>query len=93
MGRKFTMPQTRLRVGKITRNPYFNFLRVVRKENFGLTIIEVARLGAEKWRNMSVVEKCPFYMQALFANRPIRKKKIKLRFLQTDPNIRRFTKK
>lgn len=37
------------RPGKLTRNPFFNFLRIYRQQNCHLKTIEVARQGALKW--------------------------------------------
>lgn len=52
------------REGKLTRNPFFNYLRLYRKEHCGYTIIEIAKYGAKEWNKMSDCEKWPFIVEA-----------------------------
>lgn len=63
-----------LKPGVLTRNPFFNFLRKLRAENCGLTIIQIAKKGGIEWRGMTDAEKCPFVMQAFSTPRKHRKK-------------------
>lgn len=48
------------REGKVTRNAFFNYLRTLRKQYCGCTIIEIAVQGGKKWKQMSECEKKPF---------------------------------
>lgn len=52
------------RPGKITRNPFFNFLRVQRQTNDGHSILDIARQGAIVWQQMTPEQKCPFIAEA-----------------------------
>lgn len=46
----------------VSRNPFFNFLKVVRADYVMTreTVIETARLAGERWRQMSDAEKRPY---------------------------------
>lgn len=54
------------REGRITRNPFFNFLRQFRKERCGLTILQIASQGAQQWRAMNICDKCLYVTQVVF---------------------------
>lgn len=55
---------SRLRSGRITRNPFLNFLRDMRRTARGLSITEVASKGAELWRKMDEQQKQPYHQLA-----------------------------
>lgn len=55
---------SRLRSGRITRNPFLNFLRDMRKNARGLSITQVASKGAELWRKMDEQQKQPYHQLA-----------------------------
>lgn len=46
--------------GRITRNPFLNFLRDFRRSNGGLKLTELTRRGAEIWRKMNDRQKSPY---------------------------------
>ncbi|KAF7278609.1 hypothetical protein GWI33_008179 [Rhynchophorus ferrugineus] len=48
------------KAGRITSNPFLNFLREMRKKTQGLTPMELSSKGAEIWRTMSKNEKEPY---------------------------------
>uniref|UniRef100_A0A182VV28 HMG box domain-containing protein n=1 Tax=Anopheles minimus TaxID=112268 RepID=A0A182VV28_9DIPT len=52
--------------GKKTRNPYLNFLRDFRQQNCHLSVVEVVRQGAERWRQMSDDQKLPYVKIAFY---------------------------
>lgn len=56
--------QSRLRSGRITRNPFLNFLRDMRRNARGLSVTEVASKGAELWRKMDEQQKQPYHQLA-----------------------------
>ncbi|KAF2901920.1 hypothetical protein ILUMI_04265 [Ignelater luminosus] len=58
------VPKKRLRVGRITRNPFLNFLREFRMQNDGLGIIASAEAAGAIWRNMTQDKKEPYRKQA-----------------------------
>lgn len=53
-----------LTLGKITRNPFFNFLREVRKCHQNESAKEIAVRGAEQWKRMSEKSKAKYIVQA-----------------------------
>ncbi|KAF7285475.1 hypothetical protein GWI33_010573 [Rhynchophorus ferrugineus] len=63
--------------GKITRNPFFNFLRDFRAANRGLSISEISQKGAEAWRNMKREDKIAYYKMAKEAPSPIKSIRLK----------------
>lgn len=46
--------------GKVTTNPFFNFLREFRGKNGSLTVVEAAVQGANVWNRMSAEERSPY---------------------------------
>lgn len=54
------MKRSCYREGKITNNPFLNFLRQYRKTHCGLSIIQIAKKGAQEWRCMSDKQKSMF---------------------------------
>ncbi|GLV39484.1 hypothetical protein CBL_09629 [Carabus blaptoides fortunei] len=64
---------TKYRPGKITRNPFLNFLREYRKQCCSDSILQVAIDGAKEWNNMTAAEREPYIQQAMCA--PKRKMK------------------
>ncbi|XP_030753114.1 protamine-like [Sitophilus oryzae] len=57
------------RTGRITNNPFLNFLREMRKKTMGLSPTELSSKGAEIWRNMTKSEKEPYCLLARQARR------------------------
>lgn len=55
--------------GRVTRNPFLNFLRDMRKNTQGMSPIQVTRRGAEIWRNMTRAQKEPYCQMARQAER------------------------
>ncbi len=51
-------------LGKVTRNPFFNFLRDYRRCHKNISAKEIAMDGAEKWRCMSDQGKAKYIVQA-----------------------------
>ncbi|KAK9695040.1 Protamine and protamine like [Popillia japonica] len=45
------------RPGRITRNPFLNFLRDYRKNHCNMTVVQIACEGAKEWRAMSDEQK------------------------------------
>lgn len=68
---------------KITRNPFFNFLRDFRKCNQGLLAKEVAMQGADEWNSMEAESKSKYVVQAFHA-----KKKYNRRNINSSHGIR-----
>ncbi|KAF2901921.1 hypothetical protein ILUMI_04266 [Ignelater luminosus] len=58
------VPKKRFRVGKITRNPFFNFLREFRTLNNNLSVIAAAKAAGAIWRSMDQDQKEPYRKQA-----------------------------
>ncbi|XP_044758503.1 protamine-like [Coccinella septempunctata] len=54
----------RRRKGKITKNPFFNFLRMFRSRHSDWTVPKIAVEGAKCWCAMTEAEKKRFYKQA-----------------------------
>lgn len=52
------------RPGRVTRNPFLNFLRAQRETVHANSILDIAKEGAMKWREMTPVQKCPFIAEA-----------------------------
>ncbi|KAJ8941577.1 hypothetical protein NQ314_010351 [Rhamnusium bicolor] len=48
------------RSGRVTRNPFLNFMRDFRKSNNGLKLTELTKRGAELWRKMNDRQKSPY---------------------------------
>ncbi|XP_030757182.1 protamine-like isoform X2 [Sitophilus oryzae] len=59
-----SLRKSRSKKGKITRNPFLNFLRDFRKNNKGLKVTQLTKIGAKVWRNMNKREKSPYYRMA-----------------------------
>ncbi|ENN82475.1 hypothetical protein D910_09019 [Dendroctonus ponderosae] len=55
--------------GRVTRNPFLNFLRDMRRNTQGMSPIEVTQRGAEIWRNMTRAQKEPYCQMARQAER------------------------
>lgn len=51
-------------LGKVTRNPFFNFLRVFRKCHKNMSAKELAINGAAEWKTMSEQAKSKYIVQA-----------------------------
>lgn len=68
------------RSGRVTRNPFLNFLRDMRKNVQGMSCQQLTLKGAEIWRNMSKIQKEPYRQMARKAA-PLarRRKRSKLR--------------
>lgn len=54
----------RLTEGKISRNPFINFLAEFRRNEKGIKPNEVMIRGAQLWRQMSASDKCHYYRLA-----------------------------
>nr|XP_008197382.1 PREDICTED: protamine [Tribolium castaneum] len=52
------------RPGKVTRNPFFNYLRWFRKKHCGWSAVKVAVEGAKCWCRMSDQQRSKFYREA-----------------------------
>lgn len=50
--------------GRITRNPFLNFMRDFRRAHKGMKATDVVKHGAELWRKMSDRQKSPYCIQA-----------------------------
>ncbi|KAF2886943.1 hypothetical protein ILUMI_19230 [Ignelater luminosus] len=48
------------KAGKITRNPFFNFLREYRSKNCGMTVIALAKAAGAIWRKMDATQREPY---------------------------------
>ncbi|CAO1304548.1 unnamed protein product [Diamesa hyperborea] len=55
--------------GKITKNPFFNFVRTVRLLHPGRRQAEVAIIAGELWKQLDCDTKLEFYGQALLQKR------------------------
>lgn len=65
------------REGKISINPFLNFVRQHRKEHCGLSITEHTKRAAHDWKNMNEQEKCCYRMMAYDEQK--RRKKLKVK--------------
>ncbi|EAT45562.1 AAEL003164-PA [Aedes aegypti] len=59
------------RPGKMSRNPYINFLRDFRKKHCGLHPVQVIRMGAQAWNCLRDQERLPYIRMAFY--KPIRR--------------------
>jgi hypothetical protein len=50
--------------GKLTRNPFFNFLREIRPTLCGHSVVQVAIEGGKRWRTMTDSQKLTYYQDA-----------------------------
>jgi hypothetical protein len=50
--------------GKLTRNPFLNFLREIRPTLCGHSVVQVAIEGGKRWRNMTDSQKLAYYQDA-----------------------------
>lgn len=66
---------SRLRVGKITTNPFLNFLREMRKTSKNMSVTQVVSKGAELWRKMDPQQKQPYHQLAKQARMSARSRK------------------
>lgn len=81
---------SRLRSGRITKNPFLNFLRDMRRNARGLSVTEVASKGAELWRKMDEQQKQPYHQLAKQARRMAgRSKKSRRRSRRRSPSRRK----
>ncbi|CAH1953880.1 unnamed protein product [Acanthoscelides obtectus] len=55
--------------GKVTINPFLNFVRDVRIKSEGLSVCEIARKAGRLWHRMSQEQKRPYYQMARKARR------------------------
>ncbi|XP_050305129.1 protamine [Anthonomus grandis grandis] len=62
------------RTGRITRNPFLNFLRDMRKNAQGMSPMELSMKGAEIWRGMTKSQKEPYCQLARQAARRRRRR-------------------
>uniref|UniRef100_A0A2M4CVH4 HMG box domain-containing protein n=1 Tax=Anopheles darlingi TaxID=43151 RepID=A0A2M4CVH4_ANODA len=53
--------------GRKSRNPYLNFLREFRRQNYHLSAVEVVRRGAAHWRQLTEEQKLPYVRIAFYA--------------------------
>ncbi|XP_057669286.1 protamine-like [Diorhabda carinulata] len=74
-GRKTSKNPLTYRKGKITRNPFLNFLREVRKNSHGMNVIDIVVKGANLWRKMDPKDKKVYQEQAKSAPYRPRKRK------------------
>lgn len=51
-------------LGKVTRNPFFNFLRVFRRCNKNMSAKQLAIDGSRKWKTMNKEAKAKYIVQA-----------------------------
>lgn len=65
------------RLGPITRNPFFNYVRHLRETTCAKSITDLAKQAGAEWRKMSDMEKCPFVMEAHRAPR-MRRRRLRL---------------
>ncbi|CAH1130780.1 unnamed protein product [Ceutorhynchus assimilis] len=68
-------PSKMIRIGRVTRNPFLNFLREVRKKCSGMGVLEISVKAGELWRKMSRNEKEPFLQMARQAPRRRRRRR------------------
>lgn len=54
-------------LGKVTRNPFFNFLRVFRRCNKNMSAKQLAMDGARKWKTMNEEARAKYIVQAFKA--------------------------
>ncbi|KAK9887895.1 hypothetical protein WA026_000199 [Henosepilachna vigintioctopunctata] len=54
----------RCRKGRVTKNPFFNFLRLFRARHCRWTVPKIAIEGAKCWCAMTEIERKKFYLQA-----------------------------
>lgn len=66
---------SKFKIGPITRNPFLNFLRDMRKAAHGMSITELASRGAELWRKMNAHQKKPYCELAKQAARTKRRRR------------------
>uniref|UniRef100_A0A034WRG3 Uncharacterized protein n=1 Tax=Bactrocera dorsalis TaxID=27457 RepID=A0A034WRG3_BACDO len=55
------------RPGPLMRNPYLNFLREFRKQNCGLTAVEIIKRGAQAWRAVPKEKRLRYIEEAFYA--------------------------
>uniref|UniRef100_A0A182F4F2 HMG box domain-containing protein n=1 Tax=Anopheles albimanus TaxID=7167 RepID=A0A182F4F2_ANOAL len=53
--------------GRKSRNPYLNFLREFRRQNYHLSAVEVVRRGAAHWRQLTEEQRLPYVRIAFYA--------------------------
>lgn len=63
------------RLGPITRNPFFNFLRHLRDTTCSLSIIKMAKEAGAEWRKMSAHDKSAYVIAAGKAPKTVRKRR------------------
>lgn len=54
-----------LNAGRISRNPYLNFLREFRKNSCGMTAIETVKMGAKAWKSLPKEKKLQYTEQVI----------------------------
>lgn len=72
-------------LGKVTRNPFLNFLRDFRKCSAGMSAKDIAVQGAEKWNAMEECDKVKYIVQAFRTPKKYYKKKNKAMELVGEP--------
>lgn len=56
----FHLKHKKYRTGKVTNNPFLNFMREVRKSAKGKSIFELTSQSAALWRKMGPKERLPY---------------------------------
>lgn len=56
--------RTRVREGKVSRNPFINFLAEFRASRKGVKMAELSKQAGRVWRNMSMESKAPYLQMA-----------------------------
>ena len=51
--------------GKVSKNPFFNFIREVRKDHCGEQQKLIVKEAAQKWRRMNCQQKCQYRQNAI----------------------------
>ncbi|CAH1154214.1 unnamed protein product [Phaedon cochleariae] len=68
-----TRNTNKYRTGRVTCNPFLNFMRDMRKNSRGMTITQMAVKGADIWKKMDFDAKQPYCLLAKQARSAIKK--------------------
>lgn len=63
------------RAGRVTRNPFLNFLRDFRTSYWGVPATQVVTLGAKEWRCLSDGQRAKYVEQAKMAPKEVRRRR------------------
>lgn len=63
------------KTGRVTRNPFLNFLREFRLAYWGVPAAQVATLGAKEWKALSNGQKAKYVQQAHLAPKEAKKRR------------------